>query len=145
METDTTEIRERLKRAADQIQAQHRRFEPLFEELTRSLASGTCREAQTAVFRIDGAIKAHFQLEERIVFPSIRGLYPERQAELEELSKDHREIGAGLQSVIDPILEEKLDLAAQALEKCWRAVKDHEVREEAFLNGLDSAPSDTTL
>ncbi len=137
------ELRARLKRAAAQIQTQHRRLEPLFEELSSALASGINREAQTAAFRLDGAIKAHFLLEEKIIFPAIRGLPLRDEDELEALADDHRGLGRALQTVIDQILDARFELAAQSLEKCWLAVRDHEHREEAFLNALDSSPSES--
>ena len=145
MEAAEVELRGRLKRAAGQIQTQHRRLEPFFEDLSRALASGTSRDAQTAAFRLDGAIKAHFLLEEKIIFPAIRGLPSQHHPDIEALAEDHRGLGAALQAVIDRILEARLDLAAQALEKCWLAIKDHEYREETFLNALDSASSNRNL
>jgi hypothetical protein len=145
MDAYEVELRGRLTRASDQIQAQHRRLEPLFEDLKRDLARGTGRDAQTAAFRLDGAIRAHFLLEERIIFPAIHELCSQNDTELEALVRDHRGLGMALQSVIDEILEEQFDLATQSLEKCWLAVKDHETREEAFLNTLDSAPSERNL
>ena len=145
MEANETELRGRLKRAAVQIQTQHRRLEPLFDDLGSALASGTDRDAQTAAFRLDGAIKAHFLLEEKIIFPAIRGLRSQHDTELEALAEDHRGLGTALQCVIDQILEKRLDLAAESLEKCWLAVKDHEYREEAFLSALDSAHPQRTL
>jgi len=145
MEAAEVELRGRLKRAAGQIQTQHRRLEPFFEDLSRALASGTSRDAQNAAFRLDGAIKAHFLLEEKIIFPAIRGLPSEHHADIEALAEDHRRLGAALQAVIDQILEARLDLAAQSLEKSWLAIKDHEYREETFLNALDSAPSNRNL
>ncbi len=145
METVGTELRNHLKRASDQIQAQHRRLEPLFEDLGSVLEGGSSRDAQTAAFRLDGAVKAHFLLEEEVVFPAIRGLRPQHQVELEALAADHQSLGAGLQTVIDQILKGQLDLAAASLESCRLAMKDHENREEAFLGGLDSAETKRTL
>ena len=145
MDAYEVELRDRLKRTAGQIEVQHRRLEPLFEDLSSALASGTSRDAETAAFRLDGAIRAHFLLEEKIIFPAIRGLPSQHRAELEALAEDHRGLGVALQTVIDQILEARLDVAAQSLEKCWLAIKDHEAREEAFLNTLDSAPSERNL
>ena len=145
MDANGNELRDRLKRAADQIQGQHRRLEPLFEQLSSALASGVSRDAQTAAFRLDGAIRAHFQLEEKIVFPAIRGLCSQNDTGLEALVEDHRGFGVALQAIIDQILGAQLDLAAQALEKFWLAIKDHESREEAFLDALDSGPSQRNL
>jgi len=145
MEALEAEISDHLRHTAEQIRAQHRRLEPLFEDLGRVLSGGSNRDAQTAAFRLDGAVKAHIQLEEEVVFPAIRGLCPEHVAELEALSEDHQGLGVGLQNVIDQILEGQLDLAIQSLESYRLAIKDHESREEAFLHGLDSAPARRTL
>jgi hypothetical protein len=145
MEGYEVELRERLKRATGQIEAQHKRLESLFEDLSRALSSGTGRDAQTAAFRLDGAVKAHFQLEEKIIFPAIRGLCPQNDSEFEALIADHRGLGVELQAVIDQILEAQFDLAAQALEKCWIANRDHRLREEAVLNALDSAASERSI
>jgi hypothetical protein len=145
MDAYEVELRDRLNRAAGQIQVQHRRLEPLFEDLSSALASGTSRDAQTAAFRLDGAIRAHFLLEEKIIFPAIRGLCSQNDTDLEALAKDHHSLGVELQAVIDQTLEAQFDLAAQSLEKCWLAIKGHEDREEAFLNTLDSAPSECNL
>ena len=145
METNETELRDRLKRDADQVQAQHRLLGPLFEDLSSALASGTNRGAQTAVFRLEGAVKAHFLLEEEIVFPVIRGLYPQHHDELDVLVEDHRGLGAGLRTVIDQVLKAQLQLAARSLESFRLAIKDHEYREEILLNALDSASPDRTL
>jgi len=145
MDAYEVELRDRLKRASSQLQAQHRRLEPLFEDLSGALARGTGRDAQTAAFRLDGAIRAHFLLEEKIIFPAIHELCSQSDTELESLTRDHRGLGMALQAVIDEILEAQFDLAAQSLDKCWLAIKDHEYREEAFLNTLDSAPSESNL
>ena len=145
METNEAELRDRLKRDANQVQAQHRRLVPIFEALSCALASGASRDAQTAVFRLEGAVKAHFLLEEEIVFPVICGLYPQYRAELEALVEEHRGLGAGLQTVIDQVLEAQHQLAARSLESFRLVVKDHEYREEALLKALDSVPSERTL
>ena len=145
MDTYQVELRDRLQRASGQIQTQHRRLEPLFEDLRRALTRGTSRDAQTAAFRLDGAIRAHFLLEEKIIFPAIHELCSQSDSELESLSRDHRGLGMALQAVIDEILEAQFDLAVQSLEKCWLTIKDHEDREEAFLNTLDSASSERNL
>jgi hypothetical protein len=145
MDAYEVELRDRLKRTAGQIEMQHRRLEPLFEDLSRALASGISRDAQTAAFRLDGAIRAHFLLEEKIIFPAIRGLCSQNDTELEAFAKDHRSLGVELQALIDQVLEAEFNLAARSLEECWLAIKNHETREEAFLNTLDSAPSECNL
>jgi len=145
MGADEVELRDRLKRAAGQIRGQHRRLEPLFVQLSRALASGIGRDAQTEAFRLDGAIRAHFLLEEKVAYPAIRGLCSQRDTELEALVEDHRALGGRLQDIIDRILEGRLDLAAQRLEKYQLALNAHESREEDFLAALDAAPSERNL
>jgi len=145
MEAVDTELSDRLRRAACQVQSQHRRLAPLFDELRRAIAGGSEREAQTAAFRLSGAVRAHVLLEEEVVFPAVRGLCPEKHAELESLAEDHQGLAAGLQSVVEQVLGGQFELAAGSLESCRHAVEDHEFREESFLNALDSAASNRTL
>ena len=145
MDHDETELRERLRRAAEQIQAQHRRLAPLAAELGRAIASRLPRDAQTAAFRFEGAVRAHFLLEQEIVFPAIRGCFLLPQPEIDRFADDHRRIDAALRKLIERVLECELELADRCLEACWLAIRDHERREEALLGGLDSAGRARTL
>jgi hypothetical protein len=145
MDHHETELRARLRRAAEQIQAQHRRLAPLVEELGRAIASRLPRDAQTAAFRFEGALRAHFLLEQEIVFPAIRSCFLLPQPEIDRFADDHRRIDAALRALIERVLERELELADRCLEACWLAIRDHERREEALLGGLDSAERASTL
>ncbi|HXV37293.1 MAG TPA: hemerythrin domain-containing protein [Myxococcota bacterium] len=134
-----------MKHVAEQIQAQHRRLAPLAEELGRAIASRLPRDAQTAAFRFEGALRAHFLLEQEVVFPAIRGCFPLPEPEIDRFADDHRRIDATLRALIEHVLECELELADRCLEACWLAIRDHERREEALLGGLDSAGRARTL
>ena len=147
MDAYDVELRDRLKRTAGQIEMQHRRLEPLFEDLSSALASGISRDAQTAAFRLDGAIRAHFLLEEKIIFPAIRGLCSQNHTELEAFAKDHRQSGCwSFKPSSTRSSKAQLDLAAQSLESCRLAIKDHEgARRGLFAAALTLPPSERTL
>ena len=145
MDSDETELRVRLRRAAEQIHVQHRRLAPLVDELSRAIAGRLPRDAQTAAFRFEGALRAHFLFEQEIVFPTIRGCLPLPQPEIDRFVADHRRIDAALRALIERVLECELELADRCLEACWLAIRDHERREEALLGALDAAERARTL
>ena len=92
------DLRCRIRRTARLIGGQHERLAPIFAELNAAVASGGTREAETAAYRLEGAMRAHFLLEEQIFFPALRGLYPDREPELRMLIKDHERLCAQLRA-----------------------------------------------
>ncbi len=130
------DLRCRIRQTARLVAAQHERLAPIFAELNTALASGGTREAETAAFRLEGAMRAHFLLEEQIFFPALQGLYPDREPELRMLIKEHESFRAQLRALIDQILASQLDLAAKSLADCSAALLKHEAREELFVKAL---------
>ena len=130
------DLRCRIRRTARLVGGQHERLAPIFAELNTAVASGDTREAETAAFRLEGAMRAHFLLEEQIFFPAFQGLYPDREPELRMLMKDHERLRAELRALIDLILASKLQLAAKSIAACSAALLEHEAREELFVKAL---------
>ena len=130
------DLRCRIRRTALLVGGQHERLAPIFAELNAAVASGDTREAETAAFRLEGAMWAHFLLEEQIFFPAFQGLYPDREPELRMLMKDHERLRAELRALIDQILASQLQLAAKSITACLAALLVHEAREELFVKAL---------
>ena len=145
METNQAGLRDHMKRAADQFHAQHERLVPLLEGLSAALADQSSRDAQTAAFRLEGAFRAHFLVEEELIFPAIRRLRAQLNAEITALVQDHRELRGGLRALIDQVLRSRLDLAAKSFDAFSLALADHEQREESLVEVLDAAWSLRTL
>ncbi len=130
------DLRCRIRRTALLVGGQHERLAPIFAELTTAVASGDTREAETAAFRLEGAMRAHFLLEEQIFFPTFQGLYPDRELELSMLMKDHERLRAELRALIDQIHASQLQLAAKSIAACSAALLEHEAREKLFVKAL---------
>ena len=126
----------RIRRTARLVGGQYERLAPIFAELNTAVASGNTREAETAAFRLEGAMRAHFLLEEQIFFPALQGLYPDREPELRMLMKDHEHLRAQLRALIDRILASQLQLAAKSIADCSATLCEHEAREEIFVKAL---------
>ncbi len=130
------DLRCRIGRTARLIGGQHERLGPIFAELNTAVASGDTREAETAAFRLEGAMRAHFLLEEQIFFPALQSLFPDRIPELMALVNEHGHLRALLRSLIDRILASQFQLAAKSIADCSAALLEHEAREEVFVKRL---------
>jgi iron-sulfur cluster repair protein YtfE (RIC family) len=136
MASDGDGLRFRVEQAARQIQTQHERLDPMLADLRRALTNGDSRHAQNAAFRLDGAMRAHFLLEEYVLFPALRGIQPETEGQLEMLEQDHVRVGGALRAVIDQILESQLDQAAKILTDLASTLAAHERHERSLLEAL---------
>ncbi|MFQ5415491.1 MAG: hemerythrin domain-containing protein [Myxococcota bacterium] len=136
MSLDHTGLRFRVSRAARQVQAQHERLRPIFADLGLALSRDRGRQAQTEVFRLEGALQAHFMLEEQVVFPALRGMQPEYANELQDLEQDHVRIRREIRLIVEQILDSDLALAAKTLEACVTFLAQHERREQLLLTAL---------
>ncbi len=130
---DQAGLRRRIRRAANQIREQHERIAPLFVELNAMLTESRHRDAQTTAFRLQGALRAHFLLEEQIVFPSLRALRPNSAVEYVTLLEDHVSLEASFSELIDQILSATTQTATESLRTLTAAIVVHERREESLL------------
>ena len=133
-------LRLRVRRSADQIREQHERIAPLFEILNAMILEDRLRDAQTTAFRLQGAIRSHFLLEEQIVFPMLSALRPDRSRELRSLAEDHASLESSFEALIDLILAAALVPARDALSAFCFVLVEHEKREESLLQaaiGMD--------
>jgi hypothetical protein len=135
---DHAGLRFRVSRAARQIQTQHERLRPIFSELGRALSRNAWLEAQTEIFRLEGALQAHFLLEENVVFPALRGLHPECSAELLDLEREHVRVRREIRRIVVEILDKDLARAAESLSACVDVITEHERREQDLLSSLEA-------
>jgi hypothetical protein len=135
-------LRYRMKRAAHQIHGQHELLRPIFTELAEAISGGSTRDAQTAAFRLEGAVRAHFLLEEEVVFPALHGLCPQREDDLKALTQEHSRFLEDLESLVGLILDSELNQAAGCLTACIEFIREHEQREEAVVRDLVESSAD---
>ena len=122
-----------MRRAANQIRDQHERMSPLFAQLSTLLVVGNVRDAQTAGFRLQGALHAHFLLEEQIVFPMLSALSPDRSRELATLLDDHASLESDFAVLTALISAGTLVPARESLSAFTFVLVAHESREENLL------------
>lgn len=127
-----TGLRHRLRRALRRVEAQHQHLRPLLaeaEEASRVGADGPLRERLT---RFCDALRAHFELEDQVIFPALHGLSPASQARLETLSDEH---GVFLSELLS-LQGAAAGSAAEALPRLRAALGEHERREEQLLESI---------
>jgi len=127
----------RLAHEARRIATQHDYLDALESTTRLALERGDPREMGEALRGFDGALDAHFSLEEQVHFPALHGLDGSLGAEIETLVREHgsfRQAMAGLRARIPGVAGTGLDPGILAeFERLAAVLRSHEQREEALL------------
>jgi nucleotide-binding universal stress UspA family protein len=134
-----TGLRYRVKRAARQIASQHRHIRSTFEAVREAAARGAARELRTALVGLQSAVRAHFSLEDDVLFPALHGLRPEYAGALEKLSREHARFVAELRRMAEGLEISDLARFASALEALASSLAAHEGREEKLVGVMTDA------
>jgi len=122
---------------------QHRRLETFLDEIGLALEREDRRQCETAAFRLQGAMHAHFDVEAQVIFPSIRGRRPELARELDALERDQQRLLLQLDTVCTSALASDAATLRVALADFRRELGRHEQTAESILgraHGEDAAP-----
>jgi hemerythrin superfamily protein len=128
-------LRKRIDHEATGIAHQHRLLRELFDELAKALDDGSRPRCQKLVSRLRSAVRAHFLLEEDVVFPALRGLRPEVGPQVEALSDGHEQLWSELERLESSMEEANLDETATQFASLRQNLGSHEAAEEALLSG----------
>jgi hypothetical protein len=127
-----TGLRHRLRRALRRIEEQHVELRERMRELeTDARAAGDCCLPCAELNRFGDALRAHFELEDDVLFPALNGLNPCSCGDLEALSREHALLLAALR-----------DLAAEpappgdGFDRLRGSLRDHERREEHLVGSI---------
>lgn len=134
-----TGLRHRLQRALRRVEEQHRHLRAIQDEIDRAV-SGEASEISDWVARLRDALRAHFDLEEQVVFPALHGLVPALRQELERLEREHGNFLGMLDDLVDG-----RELRAAVLRALREQLALHERQEERVMKqGLagPEAPDD---
>ena len=126
-------LRHRLRRALQQIEAQHRHLKPIYRELVQVVAGRRSGSEREWFAKYADALTAHFDLEEEMVFPAVHGLDAGASREIAMLSRDHSTLLARLKS-FEPSLSGPE--AGTLLEAFAATLCEHEEREEKLVGSL---------
>jgi hemerythrin len=127
-------LRKRVEHEATSIRHQHRLLGELIGELSSALDGGQRTRGRQIVARLRSALRAHFLLEEDVVFPAFRGLHPEEGSAIDSLTDGHRSLWEKLER-LERSVEQGADLeeAARLFSTLRGALSAHETAEEALL------------
>ena len=123
----------RLTRQRTGIASQHRQLEAFVREVSQALRRGHRRDCETAVFRLQGALNAHFAVEEQIVFPSLHGFHTELADKVLALEREHERLREHVERLALAIVVSDITTARRALEEFDAALSAHERAEERIL------------
>jgi hypothetical protein len=126
-------LQHRLKRVAQQTVEQHRQLAAIQRELVRALAGDAPAEARGALERYAAALRAHFELEQGVVFPALHGLAPERTPELDALEGEHALFLGELVELARQVAAAPSENARQSLARHLERLREHERREESLV------------
>ncbi len=130
---DQPGLRIRLARQGTGIATQHRQLDVFVRKVSQALREGQRRDCETAMFRLQGALNAHFAVEEKIVFPALYGLHSELADKLRALERDHERLREDVDRLALAIVVSDITTARKALEEFDAALSAHERSEERIL------------
>jgi hypothetical protein len=125
-------LRSRLRRALQRVAEQHRSLREIAVELDRALPSGSRESVDVWLTRMRDGLAAHFELEEKVLFPALHGLDPATMPEIEQLERDHGRFLDGWGALLGRELS-KSALAPAHLKGLRERLAAHELREEHLL------------
>lgn len=133
-------LQKRIDHEASGIAHQHQLLGELMREVSRELESGSRERCQSVLSRLRGALRAHFLLEEDVVFPAFLGLHPELGEEMGVLSRGHHELWGELEQLELSIDGGDAREATRIFEGFRAGMKAHEAAEEALLSSPKPQP-----
>ncbi len=144
MDQMETGLRHRLRRCARQISDQHRHLKPIFGELLGALEQGSADGLRDPLDQLTEAIRAHFSLEDEMLFPALHGLRPQYGADLESLTREHEDFLAQLDR-LGATLDESVDAFQREFDTFRAALREHEKREERIVSMVSDVLLPTSL
>jgi iron-sulfur cluster repair protein YtfE (RIC family) len=121
-------LRVRLQRSLRTTQSQHEKLHEIHVELDRAIASRETSEIAAWTDRLGEALHSHFDLEQRVVFPTMSRMSPSAQEVVSRLESEHATFLADLQHLhSDP------EEAERALPRIRERLRSHEETEERLI------------
>jgi hemerythrin len=118
--------------------SEHRDLVTLFVETGAALCQTRCAaEAREAFARLRDALETHFGQEERLYYPTIWALRPERKPPLLRFVRAHEQFRARMGEIAGRLERDLLEDAARGLAEFVQTVGGHQLEEEDLLRSLD--------
>jgi hypothetical protein len=134
----TRRSRRRVAATRKEIAAAHDRLDELFARASSALrARHPAASALQAVADLEAALDAHFDQEDRLYYPPIRALRPQRKPVLAALGEAHERFRRDLASIVRQLEGGAPGRAATAFAAFETAFGEHELGEEEMLRSLE--------
>ncbi|MBW2418408.1 MAG: hemerythrin domain-containing protein [Deltaproteobacteria bacterium] len=126
----------------DKVSGEHRRLEEMFEDLRAALRpqendAGALPAASKVLEEMREELEAHFDVEERLYYPSLWALRPERKAPLHALLQRHPRFLTQLEKIARSLQAEALSEAETLFDSFASDFALHEDAEETLLKNLE--------
>jgi hemerythrin len=121
-----------------EILEQHRRLDAMLNEVRGALRAPDAGEPARETFAdLCRALETHFEQEDRLYYPSIGALRPDKKARLQACVTAHDTFRSMLRDIAALLERDDDERASQALDVLAQAFERHEAVEEAVLAELD--------
>ncbi len=132
MSWDQPGLRRRLEQEGSGIATQHRQIRELITQLERQLQDSSRDTCQATLSKLRRALRAHFTLEEDVIFPALRGLNPDLASDLAALDREHRSLWEQLEGVERTVDGALVEDATASFASFRRDLRSHEITEETL-------------
>jgi hemerythrin len=119
------------------VAAVHRSLAAMFEETRAAFRDGDEAEAAVAFGRIREELEAHFEKEDRLYYPAIRALRPDRAEAVDRVGRAHAQFIRRFDLIVVQLRAGKRDEARRSFEEFAEAFIYHEIREEDLIRSLE--------
>jgi len=119
------------------VAAVHRSLAAMFDETRAAFRDGNAAEAAVAFGRLREELETHFEQEDRLYYPAIRALRPDRAEAVDRVGMAHEQFIRRFELIIQQIQLAKLDEAERSFEEFAEAFIFHEIREEDLIRSLE--------
>jgi iron-sulfur cluster repair protein YtfE (RIC family) len=127
-------LQRRHARQRTGIASQHRKLDAFVQQVSQALQRGRRRDSETAVFRLQGALNAHFAVEAQVVFPALHGgMHSELADKVRGLERDHERLREDVDRLALAIVASDITTARRVLDEFDAALSAHERCEERIL------------
>ncbi len=109
----------------------------MFEETRAAFRDGDEAEAAVAFGRIREELEAHFEKEDRLYYPAIRALRPDRAEAVDRVGKAHAQFIRRFDLIVAQLQAGKREEARRSFEEFAEAFIFHEIREEDLIRSLE--------
>jgi hemerythrin len=109
----------------------------MFEETRAAFRDGGEADAAAAFGRLREELETHFEQEDRLYYPAIRALRPDRAEAVDRVGMAHEQFVRRFELIVGQIQAGKLNEAERSFEEFAEAFIFHEIREEDLIRTLE--------